>query len=98
MLPFLIRDTSYFKSKFRIFDGIVIIVALCFEIFLRGTDQEIASIVVLLRLWRFFKIIEELTAGDEETMEQLRTKVEELELENAEQKAKLARLSGGNLV
>lgn len=49
---------------------------------LKGVLEEVGSLVVVLRLWRVFKIIEELSAGAEERMEPLQERVEELEKEN----------------
>jgi hypothetical protein len=46
--------------------------------------EEVASLVVVLRLWRFFKIIEEIGVGAEEQMEVLGGRIEELERENGE--------------
>jgi len=51
------------------------------DILLRGVIEEVASIVIVLRLWRVFKIIEELSVGAEEQMEGLQEQVEKLEAE-----------------
>jgi hypothetical protein len=64
-------------------DGAVIIAGFVIDVVLHGILEEIASLVVILRLWRFFKIIEEVSAGAEEQMEDLRIRIEELEHENA---------------
>ena len=49
---------------------------------LRGTLEEIGSIVVVLRLWRVLKIIDELSAGAAEQMEPLNQRIEALEKRN----------------
>lgn len=72
---------SYFGSWFHIFDATIIIVGFVVDVLLHGVLEEIASLVVILRLWRVFKIIEELSAGAQEQMEGLEERVEKLEEE-----------------
>jgi voltage-gated hydrogen channel 1 len=67
-------------------------------VFLHGVDEEIASLVVILRLWRFFKIIEELGAGAQEEMDAMEARMETLDLENKELKQQLAKLKGDDHV
>ena len=62
------------------------------DVLLKGVLEEIGSIVVVLRLWRVLKIIEELSAGAEEQIEPLQEHLEELEKENHELKLQLAQL------
>ena len=50
--------------------------------------------VVILRLWRFFKIIEEFSVGAEEQMEGLNIRIEQLEYENQDLKIKLKKQKG----
>lgn len=52
--------------------------------------EEIAELIIVLRLWRVIKIIEELSVGVSEGMEQMRKRIEELERENLELKARRA--------
>lgn len=61
---------------------------------MRGVDEEIASLVVILRLWRFFKIIEEMSAGAQEEMDAMESRMEMLDGENRELKRELAKLKG----
>jgi hypothetical protein len=61
---------------------------------MRGVDEEIASLVVILRLWRFFKIIEEMSAGAQEQMEDMESRLEVLEDENKELRKELVMLKG----
>jgi hypothetical protein len=58
-------------------------------VFLRGVDEEIASLVVILRLWRFFKIIEEMSAGAQEEMDAMESRIEKLDIENQDLKREL---------
>lgn len=46
-----------------------------------GVIEEVGSLVVVARLWRVVKIVEEFGAAGEETMEGLKGRVEELEKE-----------------
>ncbi len=49
-----------------------------------GIVEEIASLVIILRLWRLVKIVEELSVGASETMEDMQMRLDGLEKENAE--------------
>lgn len=84
----------YFNSTFHIFDATVILLGFIIDILLRGVLEEIASLVVVLRLWRFFKIIEEFSVGAEEQMDGLEMRIEQLESENEELKRELRRRKG----
>ena len=83
---------SYFKSKFHCFDAAVIIAGFIVDVCLKGVLEEVGSIVVVLRLWRVFKIIEEFSAGAEEEMDAMTEKLERLERENEELKKELLAL------
>ncbi|KAI9664513.1 MAG: hypothetical protein M1821_005959 [Bathelium mastoideum] len=80
---------SYFRSKFHCFDAVVILVAFVIDVLLHGVVEEIASLVVILRLWRVFKIVEELSGAAEEQMDALRERIAELEEENGDLKIRL---------
>lgn len=62
----------------------VIISSFLIDIFTRGVVEEVASLVIILRLWRFVKIIQELSVGASEQMEDLEMKLEKLEKENSD--------------
>ena len=62
------------------------------DVLLRGVIEEVASLVVILRLWRVVKIIEELSVGAQEQMEDLIEKVTDLQRENEELKAEVKAL------
>lgn len=51
--------------------------------------EEIASLIVILRLWRFVKIVNEFSVEASEQMEALRRRVEHLEKENGRLQAQL---------
>jgi hypothetical protein len=73
-------------------------VSFAIDLLTHGIVEEIASLVVILRLWRFVKIVEELSVGAGERMEEIQFKVEELELENEELRRELRGLRGGDEV
>lgn len=74
----------------------MIIVAFIIEIALRGLEEELGSLVVVLRLWRVFQIIEELRSASEDTMEEYEDEIERLRQENASLKQRLNLDAGGN--
>ncbi|MCJ1425642.1 hypothetical protein MMC29_003542 [Sticta canariensis] len=73
---------NYFKSKFHCFDAAVILTGFVIDVCLTGVLEEAGSIVVVLRLWRVFKIVEEFSSGAEEQMNALSGRMEQLEAEN----------------
>ncbi|PSR98979.1 hypothetical protein BD289DRAFT_361777 [Coniella lustricola] len=77
---------GYLRSWFHIFDALIIVASFLIDILTRGVVEEVASLVIILRLWRFVKIIEEMSVGASEQMEDLEMKIEELEKENAQLK------------
>ena len=72
----------YFRSWFHCFDAAVIIAGFIIDVSLKGVSEEAGSLVVALRLWRVFKIIEEFSAGASDEMELLIEKVGKLEEQN----------------
>jgi hypothetical protein len=84
----------YFRSKFHCFDAAVIVAGFATDVVLHGILEEVASLVVILRLWRFFKIIEEFSVGAEEQMEGLNLRIEQLESENQDLKIELKKQKG----
>lgn len=85
---------SYFKSKFHCFDAAVIVAGFITDVLLHGVLEEVASLVVILRLWRFFKIIEEFSVGAEEQMDGLNLRIEQLETENEDLRRELKKQKG----
>lgn len=61
------------------------------DVLTHGIVEEIASLVIILRLWRLVKIIEELSVGAE-GMEEIEAKVVQLELENTDLKTQIERM------
>lgn len=74
----------------------MILVAFIIQVSLRGMEEEVGSLVIILRLWRVFQIIEELKSASEDTMEQYEKEIERLRQENSSLRKRLSRISGGN--
>jgi hypothetical protein len=73
---------SYFRSKFHVVDSLVVVGGFILDISLHGAIEEAASLIVVLRLWRVFKIIEELSVGAQEQVDHLGEQIENLTKEN----------------
>lgn len=74
---------TYFRSKFHIIDALVVIAGFALDLSLHGgVLEEAASLIVILRLWRVFKIIEELSLGAQEQVEEMEVEIEKLRSEN----------------
>lgn len=73
----------------------VILVAFVIQVSLRGMEEEVGSLVIVLRLWRVFQIIEELKSASEDTMEQYEEEIERLRKENASLRQRLNLSMGG---
>jgi hypothetical protein len=84
-----ITARSYFHSKVHVFDAIVIIAGFTLDVLLRGPLEEAASLIIILRLWRVFKIIEELTVGASEQIDHLSEQLEMSQGENLKLKQEL---------
>lgn len=80
---------SYFNSRFHTFDAFVIVLAFVLDVALRGIVEELGSLVVTLRLWRVFKIIEEMGEVSAEMMEKYEDELDSLKRENVKLKRKL---------
>ncbi|KPI41789.1 uncharacterized protein AB675_5608 [Cyphellophora attinorum] len=72
----------FLQSRFHVFDAVVIVVAFVVELLLRGPLEEVGGLVVVLRLWRVFKIIEEFSAGAADELEGVEERCKGLEEEN----------------
>lgn len=69
------------RSPFHILDATVIIASFVIDVALRGGLEEAGSLIIVLRLWRVFKIIEEFSAGADDQMEELHEYIEKLHQE-----------------
>lgn len=87
----------YFNSWFHCLDATVIVASFAIDVLLKGVLEEAAQLVVILRLWRFFKIIEEFSVGAQEQTEGLQEEIERLEEENRGLKERLKGLEGADV-
>ncbi|KAI1203298.1 hypothetical protein F5X97DRAFT_284044 [Nemania serpens] len=71
--------TRYFANWFHCLDAFVIVGSFAVDLVQHGLAAEIASLVVVLRLWRFVKIVQEVSVEQAEVMGELRSRIEELE-------------------
>lgn len=60
----------------------MIVAGFVIDITLHGVTKELGVLVIVLRLWRVFEIIEELSAASEEQIDTLSQAIEHLEREN----------------
>jgi voltage-gated hydrogen channel 1 len=90
------KQLRYFASYFHSFDAIVIVAGFIVDVLLHGILEEVASLVIVLRLWRFFKIIEEFSVGAQEQMDGLELRIESLESENKDLKERLRKSKGND--
>lgn len=79
----------FFRSKFHCFDAFIIIAGFVVDVCLKGVVEEAAELVIVLRLWRVFKIIEELGVEHVDQMEEIQEKVKDVEKQNQELKGEL---------
>jgi hypothetical protein len=86
----------YFSSWFHTLDALVIAAGFIVDVLLHGALEEVASLVVVLRLWRFFKIIEELGVGAEEQRTAFESRIQQLELENIHLRRRLEMQKGAS--
>jgi hypothetical protein len=84
-------------ASLHLFDAIIILTTFALEVFLGGKEQELAGLLIILRLWRLVKLVGGVAVGvgevDEETAEALAETRRELE----KTKAELATVQDENL-
>lgn len=83
---------SFFKDWFHCFDAFIIVTSFTVDLVTHGVVEQIASLVIMLRLWRLVKMVEEMSVGASEQMEEIEAKVGKLEGENADLKSQIERL------
>ena len=81
-LIFTVSTRRYFKSWFRCLDGTIILAGFVIDVCLKGVLEEAGSVIVILRFWRVFKIVEEFSAGASDQMDAIKEQMEALEVEN----------------
>ncbi|KAI8624833.1 hypothetical protein F5Y19DRAFT_283651 [Xylariaceae sp. FL1651] len=84
MLSVFADGFEYFSSWFHCLDAFVIVGSFAVDLLEHGVAEEIASLIVILRLWRFIKIVQEFSVEQSEQTEALRMRIEELEKQVAD--------------
>lgn len=84
-----LTGNRWFREWFHCFDAFVILASFLIDVLEQGTLEEIGSLIVILRLWRFVKIVDELGVSAEERNEEIEAKVRTLERENEELRGRL---------
>lgn len=79
-----LKMCRYFKSWFRCFDTTVIIASFVIDVCLTGILEEAGSVVVILRLFRVIKIVDEFKVEAEEQVDDLKEKIKSLERQNGQ--------------
>ncbi|KAJ3042931.1 hypothetical protein HDV00_006238 [Rhizophlyctis rosea] len=76
-------------NALHLFDAAVVITSLILDLVLRGKEQEVAGLLVVLRCWRLVRVVDGvvLTVTD-----QYKGKIDRLEKENAQLKEEVQRL------
>ncbi|KAI1258662.1 hypothetical protein F5Y18DRAFT_340823 [Xylariaceae sp. FL1019] len=70
---------EFFSNWFHCLDAFVIVGSFVVDLLEHGLAEEIASLIVVLRLWRFVKIIQEFSVEQSEQTEALYKRIEDLE-------------------
>lgn len=82
-------------------DAIIILTSFLLEIFLKGAEQELSSLLIVFRLWRVVKLTGtvaiEVSEHDQAHVALLEGRVKELEQELEESYLKIQRLEGFTL-
>ncbi|PIL24133.1 transporter [Ganoderma sinense ZZ0214-1] len=95
-------------AALHFFDAIVIITTFVLEVILRGRERELASLLVVLRLWRLVKLVQGIavSAGElqeeqasaladtQEELKQALLSLQETRAENKQLRARLSRYEG----
>lgn len=81
--------TSYFHSKFHCFDATAIVASFMVDVLTHGPVEEAGSLIIILRLFRVFKIVEESSTVATETVEGYEEKIKELKNENQDLRQRL---------
>jgi hypothetical protein len=72
------NEVRYFTSWFHCFDAFIVVASFVTDVVLHGVIEEVASFIIVLRLWRVVKIIEELGVGEQERAEESQRRIDEL--------------------
>ncbi|KAK0644524.1 hypothetical protein B0T16DRAFT_356452, partial [Cercophora newfieldiana] len=70
---------EFFEEWFYCFDAFVIVTSFVIDVVAHGTLEEIGSLIIVLRLWRVVKIVDELGVSAEERTQEMDRKLAVLE-------------------
>ncbi|KAJ7098022.1 hypothetical protein B0H15DRAFT_1019275 [Mycena belliarum] len=83
-------------AALHLFDAFIILTTFILEVVLKGREQELAGLLIILRLWRLVKLVGgvsvgvgEIGEGDAIRAAEAETQVEVLKKENADLRARL---------
>ena len=93
MTTTLTQLCSYFKSKFHCFDATAILASFLVDILTNGPVEEAGSLIIILRLFRVFKIVEESSTVASEQIDEYEDKIREMRDENQRLRQRLAMVS-----
>ncbi|KAI0134615.1 hypothetical protein BJ170DRAFT_729809 [Xylariales sp. AK1849] len=91
MLSLWAEGLQYLSRWVACFDAFVIVTSFAIDLLEHNVAEEIASLVVILRLWRFVKVANEFNVEATEQQEETKKRIEHLEKENADLKEQLGR-------
>ncbi|PFH50672.1 hypothetical protein AMATHDRAFT_144633 [Amanita thiersii Skay4041] len=63
------RSETPFASL-HLFDALIIVITFALEMILRGSERELAGLLIVLRLWRIVKLVEGVAVGTRELSEE----------------------------
>ncbi|KAI9775842.1 MAG: hypothetical protein M1835_005675 [Candelina submexicana] len=88
---------SYLYYVVYCFDAIVVITTFVVSLVLRGTLGEIARLVVLLRLWRVFRLMYQSSTATQAEMDDMEAHIDALESENGKLKKEVNALKANGV-
>ncbi|KAM0287236.1 hypothetical protein ACHAQH_000550 [Verticillium albo-atrum] len=80
---------DYLGDWFHCLDAVVIIVSFVVDLLSHGIVEDIASLVIVFRLFRFVKVVEEMSMGAAERIEGMAKELDKLRAENSRLKERL---------
>jgi hypothetical protein len=77
-------------------DALIIVISFLLEVFLKGAEQELGSLLIIFRLWRIIKLTGTVTIKTAEQsqslVEEMQERIQELELQLSEAESENSRL------
>ncbi|KAF3353493.1 hypothetical protein VD0004_g8050 [Verticillium dahliae] len=73
---------KYLKDWFHCLDAVVIVTSFVVDLLSHGIVEDIASLVIVFRLFRFAKMLEEMSMGAAERIESMANELDKLRMEN----------------